>query len=235
MYSLMLEFRVNQFLSLRLQEGKTYLYVNNKRFYQCIRLILQIPLENAKDYDQINSIDEAAQVHKSLFQNRIMEGNADNISVSITPEEEFRAHCSNIQTWAENNYDTRILHSNISFPLLKQLAKAGDLTAKKVFKEEIGRRYTSGYEPVKNFLIEEGYLNYLNKDELEAIGIKDYEPVKIMKYDFQAWDDLLNVLNDANVQKYLDHLKQKREAVLTVPRGFYRDDRWRRMGGGAVA
>lgn len=68
--------------------------------------------------------------------------------MDITPEEEFWGHCSNLQAWVENNYDTRLLHSNIAFPLLKKLTEAGDPNTNKVFKEEIARRFESGFMPV---------------------------------------------------------------------------------------
>ena len=39
-------------------------------------------------------------------------------------------------------------HHNLAFPLLKVLTKSGDLQAKKVFREEIAKRFESGYVPV---------------------------------------------------------------------------------------
>ena len=55
----------------------------------------------------------------------------------INPVDEFKGHCSNIQTWFENGYNTQILHSNLSFPLLKALSRTDDPQASKIFKEEI--------------------------------------------------------------------------------------------------
>ena len=50
----------------------------------------------------------------------------------------------NLQVWAEMNYDTRILHRNLAFPLLKKLAQVGDPIAKKALKDEIAKRFLSG-------------------------------------------------------------------------------------------
>jgi len=75
----------------------------------------------------------------------------------------------NLQVWAENNYDTRLLHSNLSFPLLRELVKAGDIKAKKVFREEIAKRIESGYVPVIIYLLNQGYLDFLNNEEKEII------------------------------------------------------------------
>ncbi|MBY9011479.1 MAG: hypothetical protein KGD70_03815 [Candidatus Lokiarchaeota archaeon] len=41
----MKEFKVNKFLGLRLEKGKTAIYVDNKSFDQCKYLLLQVPRE----------------------------------------------------------------------------------------------------------------------------------------------------------------------------------------------
>ena len=104
-----------------------------------------------------------------------MEDNS-NKNVRILPDQEFQAHCSNIQAWVENDYNTCILHKSIAFPLLKRLTESGDIIAKKVFKNEIVERFSSGYIPVSDYLIEENYLNYLTIEEqvtlIELMNIK---------------------------------------------------------------
>jgi hypothetical protein len=160
------KFKVNQFLSLKLENGKTHLYVNGEKFRQCKYLLLSVPFESTEDYGEINSIDEAAE---SLDQS--MEGNYDTSQNKISPNTEFWGHCSNIQAWAENRYDTRLLHSNLAFPLLKRLTEVGDPRAKRVFKEEVARRIQENVPAVTKYLIKEGYVDYLNDNELEAIEV----------------------------------------------------------------
>ncbi|MHA1509149.1 MAG: hypothetical protein ACTSO6_10650, partial [Promethearchaeota archaeon] len=46
---------------------------------------------------------------------------------------------------------------------------AGDPQAKKVFKEEIAKRLESGYPSVVLYLESEGYLKYLDSDELDTV------------------------------------------------------------------
>ena len=75
----------------------------------------------------------------------------------------------NLQTWAENDYDTRLLRSNLSFPLLKALSDAGDPKAKAIFQEEVAKRFESGHPSVVNYLLEQGYLQYLDKDRLKTL------------------------------------------------------------------
>ena len=156
------EFKVNDYLKLKLENDRTNIYVKNRVFRQCMYLLLNIPVDRIRDYDMIDSIDEAAEVL-----DRSLEGS--HSPRIISPEEEFMGHCSNIQVWAENDYDTRILHRNLAFPLLKRLSDVLDLLAKKKFKEEIAIRYKSGILSVIRYLEEEGYLKYLSKEELEVI------------------------------------------------------------------
>jgi len=61
------------------------------------------------------------------------------------------------------------LHRNLAFPLLKELVNAVDPIAKKIFKEEIAKRIESGNLTVITYLLIEGYLRYLNKEECENL------------------------------------------------------------------
>ncbi|TFG00621.1 MAG: leucine-rich repeat domain-containing protein [Promethearchaeota archaeon] len=153
-------YQVNKYLTLKLENHRTFIYVNNRRFTQCMYLLMNIPKDKMEHYSQIDSIDEAAE---SL--DRSHEGNPS----LIEPRTEFWGHCSNIQAWAENDYDTRLLHRNLAFPLLKRLVEAGDPKAKRVFKEEIAIRLSSRHQTVFNYLYLQGYLKYLDLNELESV------------------------------------------------------------------
>lgn len=240
----MREFKINHHLSLRLENDSTYIYVDDKRFLQCLRLVLTIPKHDLSAYDEVDSIDEAASLYKSLYKNKIYEG--PSIS-PISPEEEFIGHCSNLQAWAENDYDTRILHSNLAFPLLRELTNAGDPIAQRVFKEEIAKRLQSGYEPVKEYLINEGYLDYLSKEELETIGAETYlaenkanivqEVLQLLKpHKFNE-----EFIKDQDVQalkslrQYLLSKKEHVELPISLLDPKFNNHRKRRFGDGAVA
>ncbi|MHA1914168.1 MAG: DNRLRE domain-containing protein [Promethearchaeota archaeon] len=168
------EKKINDYITLKLTNGRTYIYVNGRRFIQCIRLIFNIPSHNVHLYDEIESIDEAVKVYNtSEFQNRILQGprgpNFANRGQGLTPEQEFWGHCSNLQAWVEHEYDTRVLMSNISFPLLRELTEAGDPLAKRVFKEEIAQRLESGYPSVVQYLLNQGYIKYFSPLEFKTI------------------------------------------------------------------
>jgi Leucine-rich repeat (LRR) protein len=150
------EFKVNEYITLKLEGGKTNIYVKEELFNQCKFLILNIHVSEISSFEEIDSIDEAAEkLDKSL------EG-SEGRKFKIPPDVEFWGHCSNLQVWAEMSYDTRILHRNIAFPLLRELYFVGDPIAKQVFTEQVVKRLESWEPVVVQYLWNQGYL-----DELE--------------------------------------------------------------------
>ncbi|MHA1642117.1 MAG: leucine-rich repeat domain-containing protein [Candidatus Helarchaeota archaeon] len=189
-----MEFIVNEFLTLRLEEGFdefllekleteiTMIYVAEEPFMQCKFLLLEIPTQDMTSLDEMKSIDQVAQEL-----DRSLEPSDEFTRVNkIPPETEFWGHCSNLQAWYENDYNTSLLHSNISFPLLKKLTEAGDLLARKVFKDEVARRYDTGVESVRKFLENGEYLRFLTKEEFYSLIDSDteYDVVKYLERKF---------------------------------------------------
>lgn len=158
----MTEFIINEYISVKLEDNKTNIYIDNKLFKQCKFLLFTIPIHDIEKVSQNTSVDE---LEESLDRSMEMSRHYGR----IPPETEFWAHCSNLQVWFENNYDTRYLHRNMAFPLLKRLTEEGDSLAKRVFKEEIAKRIQSGYPNVIKYLLLEGYIEYLNKEEWEVL------------------------------------------------------------------
>jgi len=166
------EFKINEYITVKLEGVETNIYVNGEIFKQCKYLLLNIPKNKVSEYDSINSVDDIAQGLNRDFEIRASEIREKE---NITPEIEFFAHCSNLQTWCEYGYDTRILHSNLSFPLLKRLTEIGDKNAISVFREEIAKRFEDGNENVRRFLNEENYLGYLSIDEILLVARNVFE------------------------------------------------------------
>jgi len=174
-----MEFAINEFLSLKLEGDFTVIYVAEKPFQQCKFLLLEIPVRDITSLDKVKSIDEAARELS-----RALEPSDEFPRVDqIPPETEFWGHCSNLQAWYENDYNTRLLHSNLAFPLLKKLTEAGDLLARKVFKDEIAKRYNSGIENVRKFLEKGDYLRFLTKEEFYSLidTGNEYETLKVLE------------------------------------------------------
>ncbi len=168
------EFKVNEYITVKLEGKKTHIYLKGNKFAICMFLFLNIPVENTNPLDDVKSIDEVAKIFVDPMEIRII----SSYKRDILPEEEYWGYCSNLQVWAENNYDTRLLHSNIAFPLLKKLFEMGDPQAKKVFKEEITKRFSSRDFSVMMFLLEQSYLTSFNKEELSILFESvDYESI----------------------------------------------------------
>ena len=155
------EFKVNDYITLKLEDRKTNIYIKGILFRTCKFLLLNIPIEEITSFDEIESIDEAAEKL-----NNILDDNEG--SELINPEVEFWGHCSNLQVWAEQNYNTQLLHSNLAFPLLKKLTEAGDPKALNIFKFEILRRFIEGSENTREFLNEQDFLEYLSEEEFRS-------------------------------------------------------------------
>lgn len=146
-------FQVNEFISLRLEHGKTFIYLAGKKFNQCKSLKINIPYEEVSEiFSSINSVDEITKFNDE--------------SVKIPPSTEFWGHCSNLQIWWENSYNTNLLHSNLSFPLLRELTYLGDSVANRVYKEEIAKRLRYGSYNNQRFLFSGKYMDVLSSQEL---------------------------------------------------------------------
>lgn len=172
------EFIINDYITLKLEDDKTNIYILEKEFIQCKYLLLNIPAQEIGSYDEIDSIDEAAEkLDKSLEL-----GNSEGYRVrkDIPSEVEFWGHCSNLQVWAEYNYDSRFIHSNLAFPLLKKLTEVGDPKEERIFKDEIGKQFEKGPDSVRQYLALEGYMEYLSREEMWSV-MPNQSEVRILR------------------------------------------------------
>ena len=209
------EFQVNEHLALKLEREKTNIYVDGELFNQCKYLLIIIPVDEVERYEEIDSIDEA----KLVLNHSLERGNRrTNNEPSIPSEIEFWAHCSNMQAWAENDYDTRLLDSRLAFPLLKRLTEVGDPIARRVFSEEIATRFSSNFVPTIQFLLNENYLAFLSKEELEALLDKE-RILQLCRIEVRAIDSLITLFHDKGLARFRDltidyRFSQKRELLL---------------------
>ncbi|MHA1326027.1 MAG: hypothetical protein ACTSRH_01790 [Promethearchaeota archaeon] len=179
-------FRINEYLELRLESGQTKLYVNGEYFLTCLKLVVKFPINPRKDIDSIDDLSEFEEYYY------------------LSPEEEFKGHCSNLQVWAEYDYDPRLLHSNLSFPLLKKLAEIGDPKAKKVLSKEIKERFKKGEN--LSIFYEEKYFDLMlqrdKEDLIKDILIKENSENKRKddKYYLQIYELLSSFINDKRIK-----------------------------------
>lgn len=131
---------INEHIDLVWQDNKPVILVDNMPFVHCSFLAASIPIDEAtRVSEQTPSIDAMVHIEGA----RSMEG-IDALAFGMTPEEIMIAHSSNLIAWVENDYNTRILASNLSFPLLKELARVGDDKARRVLQGDIIDRLKEG-------------------------------------------------------------------------------------------
>lgn len=187
----MKEFKVNRYLTLKLENDRTNIYVNGELFIQCKYLLLDFSVKEIIPITEIESIDGVSEYLNKIW------NNDDSLNM-IPIETAFWGHCSNMQVWYENEYNNCLLPISISFPLLKKLASIGDDLAKKVFKKEIIKRFNSGYIPILEFLNQNRYLNHLDNQEiirlLDNFEFFDYydNKIYIMKNKMKGSSRILN-------------------------------------------
>lgn len=88
----LIEYQINEYLKLKLENEKTIIYVNDRAFLQCKHILLNIPNNSIEDFDDLNSIDEVKEKSHLLLGG----GKASYLDkeMNIDPHVEFWAHCS---------------------------------------------------------------------------------------------------------------------------------------------
>jgi Leucine-rich repeat (LRR) protein len=200
-------FKINNYITAKLENNETVIYIAGELFRQCKKLLLIIKKDDLQTYEDITSIDDIADQFKKK--------NISDKELKISPKAEFIAHCSNLQAWAENNYDTRLLHRNLAFSLLQELTKKGDPTALRVLKEEIAKRLDEGVSNVTNFLVEEDLISYLNNEELLFCVLTPEEAGLIQDIELEIKNDL-KLVNELDERTKVFIVEKKRVVILDL-------------------
>ena len=79
------EFKINDYITLKLENNETNVYVLNKRFLQCINLVWNISISDVESYNDIESVDDIAER---------VGGQEGEMNAYISSEAEFWGHCS---------------------------------------------------------------------------------------------------------------------------------------------
>ncbi|GAI93677.1 unnamed protein product, partial [marine sediment metagenome] len=159
------EFTVNNFLTLKLEQGETYIYVMGKFFSEYRHFYS----DRYRKKCSIQSQDRSARIKE-----RKRKKGTEKIKTRIERETEFKRYCSDIQTWFEHDYDTRKLDSILAFLLLKKLFLVGDPLAKRVFRDEIVKGLESGDSRLIVFLFEDRFISNLDLEEQNRLMKKNF-------------------------------------------------------------
>ncbi len=165
------EFKINEHLRVVLSEYGIEVRFINYKFFRCYHVPIKIEVKQLTTLNEIQPFDEfqeAMNFEKELLRYGVTPKTIIESNFKKVPKEDlFWVQCSNLQVWAENDYNSNLLPNRIAFPLLKKLVEVGDLKAKEVFEKEIVKRLESNHLPTINFLLEEGYLSYLGGSKVK--------------------------------------------------------------------
>ena len=79
----MKEFKVNDYITLKMEGNQTVIYVNRIKFQICKHLIFNIPINTLESLENIDSIDDVVRLGPFWEKN-----------INISPEMAFWGHCS---------------------------------------------------------------------------------------------------------------------------------------------
>ncbi|MHA1479374.1 MAG: hypothetical protein ACTSPU_14360, partial [Promethearchaeota archaeon] len=167
----MLEYKVNEFLTLKLEEHKTYIYVNNER--RDFTKIFNIHKIKEKYFKYVDSIEEAV-FRFDVLDNYNYDALEEDEEISNSSEEEFRDHCSILQTWLDNDFDTSDIGTSLlqTYLLLylSEMCRYADIDNPLVIefiKNEITKRIDSGSYNIVLFLFDQSFFYFFSQEEVE--------------------------------------------------------------------
>lgn len=172
-YVCLKEFKVNDFITLKLENGDSNIFVNGELVLQCRHLLTNILKSPEAIIVGFSSVDELEELYNDSSYS------TEDGQEFISLDEEFWGHCSNIQAWVENQYDTNLLDMVLAFPILHKLSELGDMEAKHILNTEIIKRIKSDFLPVILFLIDGAYLRSFQEEEL--LHLIDYLKLFVSK------------------------------------------------------
>ncbi len=153
----MKECNINEFLTVKLEDNKPVIYIKKEQYKMRSFKYMDISIDEVKSSYNVDSIDDALEKidEKEKEERRLVKRR------SFIPEYWYEKLCSNLNPWAKNNYDTRLIYGEHAFQLLHKLEISGDPIAQKVIKGELMKRLKSGCLHLIDFLL---YKKFYNKD-----------------------------------------------------------------------
>lgn len=84
------EFKIGNFITLKLEKNRTNIYINGKKFIQYKFLLLEIPIKDSIKLNELGSIDEFSEQYGNPFDILPLK------SLKVPPDAEFWGVCSNL-------------------------------------------------------------------------------------------------------------------------------------------
>jgi hypothetical protein len=110
-----IEIQITEHLSVKIDNqshSRVSAYIDGKRKSYCSYVLITAPIDAPED-----NMDDIIDVYGKS------EEECKKLSKLLTPQDLLFVHASNLEGWVLNDYNIACLHTNISIPLLKSLAK----------------------------------------------------------------------------------------------------------------
>lgn len=134
---------INEYIDLVWERGRPRIYVAGKPFLYCSFLVIAVDPEDPENeratVEQLAQRPGAAELEGREAVGMTIQGH------TLTEDDVMFGFASSLHGWVDLDYNTQALHVNLSFPLLKELARAGDAKAKRVLQAEIVNRLKEAY------------------------------------------------------------------------------------------
>lgn len=138
------EFRVNEFIKVKLEGKETVIYVKAKPIKS---LLSEIPINEVKKLYELEPQEEFTEFLQGVNEDFQLE-------YEESTETRFWIHCNNLKVWWKHNYDPELFYNkiydpkqfynNVTFYLLDILTEYGDPIAKKAFANLITKKLEEG-------------------------------------------------------------------------------------------
>lgn len=151
---------ISYYIELRWKDDKPRIYVAGKPFLYCSFLVASVNVTDPKVQDM--TIEDLAELPGA----KQMEGIDAVEQGLLTADEVMFGFASSLEGWVRLGYNSMAIGANLAFPLLKELARAGDAKARRELGAEIDRRIALGHLGAMVAIIDTCY------DVLEAGQVK---------------------------------------------------------------
>ncbi len=158
---------INEFIdlvwerSLNSKYGRPRIYVAGRPFLTCSFLVVKVdPSDPANQGATVEQL--ADRPGASVLEGQDAVGTTID-GYTLSKEDVMFGFRSSIEGWIRNDYNTQCLAANLSFPLLKEVAQAGDKKAQRVLQAEIIKRLKEDY-PATTIVVLETCMNVIDED-----------------------------------------------------------------------
>ncbi|MHA1683219.1 MAG: leucine-rich repeat domain-containing protein [Promethearchaeota archaeon] len=198
------KYNVSDLIELWLVVNDTFIIVDGKVLNMCKHLAITMDDAMLEATADLETIDDIISMAKKLVPEREMRRKVREL---VSGEEEFWAHCSNVQAWYDMGYDMRVIDSRLGARILEAMSEAGDPNAKQIFQTQMRDRLEAGFASGNSNIIS---VAFDCKWALEEIA----EP--------EWWDHAFNKLpNDDKIREFakiiLYYMRLHKEYEYMVP------------------